>query len=309
MPQWLSNLLAGDNRGPALAVVGLIVAVLIVFALYKFLVGNRLRLPGGGRARQPRLGVVDAFSLDGQRQLVLVRRDNVEHLVMIGGPTDVVVESQIVRVSAPVPAPPREREAAAPAMAAAPVLPTPPATPVAKATAPTARTEPAIVTPGEPRPGPQRAAPSPTSESIYEPKPKPAPPPVAPPSPFAPPPPAAKPSAPVSIAPPSVAATPFAAPPAPRPVAPRPPLPPPIVNATPRPRTTPLPPSLEASAPPSHPETLKREGPVGVAPPETIKPEAANAEAVKSEAAKPEDAFADLESLEAEMARLLGREP
>ena len=59
-----------------------------------------LRVPGG-RTRQPRLGLVDAFSLDGQRQLVLVRRDNVEHLVMIGGPNDVLVESQINRALAP----------------------------------------------------------------------------------------------------------------------------------------------------------------------------------------------------------------
>ena len=56
--------------------------------------------PRGGRARQPRLGIVDAFDLDRQRQLVIVRRDHVEHLLMIGGPNDVVVESNIVRAAA-----------------------------------------------------------------------------------------------------------------------------------------------------------------------------------------------------------------
>jgi flagellar protein FliO/FliZ len=35
--------------------------------------------------------------VDGRRRLVLVRRDNVEHLLMIGGPTDIVVEPNIVR--------------------------------------------------------------------------------------------------------------------------------------------------------------------------------------------------------------------
>jgi flagellar protein FliO/FliZ len=35
--------------------------------------------------------------VDGRRRLVLVRRDNIEHLLMIGGPTDIVVESNIVR--------------------------------------------------------------------------------------------------------------------------------------------------------------------------------------------------------------------
>jgi flagellar protein FliO/FliZ len=55
---------------------------------------------GASRARQPRLGVVDVFDLDRQRQLILLRRDNVEHLVMIGGPNDVVVEQQIMRGAA-----------------------------------------------------------------------------------------------------------------------------------------------------------------------------------------------------------------
>jgi len=35
--------------------------------------------------------------VDGRRRLVLVRRDNVEHLLMIGGPSDIVVEPNIVR--------------------------------------------------------------------------------------------------------------------------------------------------------------------------------------------------------------------
>ena len=58
------------------------------------------RLGGGGaRGRQPRLAVIDAASVDGRRRLVLIRRDNIEHLLMIGGPTDVVVEQNIVRAA------------------------------------------------------------------------------------------------------------------------------------------------------------------------------------------------------------------
>jgi hypothetical protein len=41
--------------------------------------------------------VIDAAAVDGRRRLVLVRRDNVEHLLMIGGPADLVVEPNIVR--------------------------------------------------------------------------------------------------------------------------------------------------------------------------------------------------------------------
>src|SRR5258707_11805083 len=51
------------------------------------------------RGRMPRLAVIDAAAVDGRRRLVLVRRDNVEHLLMIGGPTDIVVEPNIVRAS------------------------------------------------------------------------------------------------------------------------------------------------------------------------------------------------------------------
>jgi flagellar biogenesis protein FliO len=53
-----------------------------------------------GRGRQPRLAVIDAASIDGRRKLIIIRRDNVEHLLMIGGPTDVVVETNIVRAGA-----------------------------------------------------------------------------------------------------------------------------------------------------------------------------------------------------------------
>jgi flagellar protein FliO/FliZ len=72
-----------------------------LIALFWF-VGRRF-MPGprvgvaGGRSRQPRLGVLDAHAVDARRKLVLIRRDNVEHLIMIGGPNDVVIESTILR--------------------------------------------------------------------------------------------------------------------------------------------------------------------------------------------------------------------
>lgn len=77
------------------------VVVLVIFMGGAALV-HRLRNRGpkgaaGTRARQARLGVLDVLSIDSRRSLVIVRRDNVEHLIMIGGPNDVVVESAIVR--------------------------------------------------------------------------------------------------------------------------------------------------------------------------------------------------------------------
>jgi hypothetical protein len=76
------------------------VAVLALIGLAAWLIRrfatNRLGA-NTNRGRMPRLAVIDAAAVDGRRRLVLVRRDNIEHLIMIGGPTDIVVESTIVR--------------------------------------------------------------------------------------------------------------------------------------------------------------------------------------------------------------------
>ncbi len=45
--------------------------------------------------RPQRVGLVERASLDGGRKLLLVRRDGVEHLILIGGPIDLVVETGI----------------------------------------------------------------------------------------------------------------------------------------------------------------------------------------------------------------------
>jgi flagellar protein FliO/FliZ len=63
---------------------------------------------------EPRLGISEQATLDSRRKLVLVRRDDVEHLIMTGGPVDVVIETGIS-------APRREPQASeAPAVAASP---------------------------------------------------------------------------------------------------------------------------------------------------------------------------------------------
>jgi hypothetical protein len=76
------------------------VAVLALIGVAAWLVrrfaSNRLGA-NTNRGRMPRLAVIDAAAVDGRRRLVLVRRDNIEHLLMIGGPTDIVVEPNIVR--------------------------------------------------------------------------------------------------------------------------------------------------------------------------------------------------------------------
>jgi flagellar protein FliO/FliZ len=86
----------------ALTFVFAFVAVLALIGVAAWLVrrfaGNRLGA-NTNRGRMPRLAVIDAAAVDGRRRLVLVRRDNVEHLLMIGGPTDIVVEPNIVRAT------------------------------------------------------------------------------------------------------------------------------------------------------------------------------------------------------------------
>ncbi len=75
-----------------IAAVGLV----LLYAAYRIL---RLLTSGtfisGGRNRRTRLAIMDATAVDEKRRLVLVRRDDVEHLILIGGPTDVVVEQDI----------------------------------------------------------------------------------------------------------------------------------------------------------------------------------------------------------------------
>ncbi|KAA3516250.1 hypothetical protein GOZ96_03205 [Agrobacterium vitis] len=74
--------------------VFLALAMLVVIL---WILKNRAPSPfvRGGRNRQPRLQVLDAAAVDARRRLVLIRRDNIEHLILIGGPTDIVVESGI----------------------------------------------------------------------------------------------------------------------------------------------------------------------------------------------------------------------
>nr|WP_206118259.1 flagellar biosynthetic protein FliO [Rhizobium laguerreae] len=112
----------------------------------------------GGRNRQPRLQVLDAAAVDARRRLVLVRRDEVEHLIMIGGPSDIVIESRILPAaaeqpeSANRPQPVEQR----PISVARPE--TPPRPPVAARVEPAAEPVFSAPVPPEPRPRPEPSA-------------------------------------------------------------------------------------------------------------------------------------------------------
>jgi hypothetical protein len=85
---------------------GAVAIALLLLVAFLWLMRNRAPSPfvRGGRNRQPRLQVLDAAAVDTRRRLVLVRRDDVEHLIMIGGPTDIVIESRILPEAEEAPA-------------------------------------------------------------------------------------------------------------------------------------------------------------------------------------------------------------
>lgn len=92
-----------------MAVISLVAALIIAAA-----VAIRAYMHGKSPAEllfkprpEPRLGVIEFAHVDGRRKLVLIRRDDVEHLIMTGGPVDVVVETGILeRKSQPPELPP-----------------------------------------------------------------------------------------------------------------------------------------------------------------------------------------------------------
>lgn len=100
--QFLTTLFGGGDNSiltAFLALVAVIALILIVLWVMKLM----FRATGSvGRTRNRRLSVVDQLSLDPKRQLLILRRDNVEHLVLIGGPQDVLIEANIP-VEPPVP--------------------------------------------------------------------------------------------------------------------------------------------------------------------------------------------------------------
>ena len=79
-----------------------IAATLFVIALlaltvwaFRTYVSGRVSQHGFLRPRDKRLGVIETASVDARRKLLLLRRDDVEHLVMIGGPVDMLIETGI----------------------------------------------------------------------------------------------------------------------------------------------------------------------------------------------------------------------
>jgi flagellar protein FliO/FliZ len=146
--QFITSLFGGSGNTvltAAFALGAVIVAILLVLWLLKLV----FRASGNAvRGRNRRLAVVDSLALDPKRQLLIIRRDNVEHLILVGGPQDMVVEAGITVEEAataqparrPVPMVATRKPAPAKASAAAPAAavaaqPASEPTPAAPATA------------------------------------------------------------------------------------------------------------------------------------------------------------------------------
>lgn len=87
------SLLNGTMILRLVAVLALVVGMIFVATW----IARRIRFgaSGSAAAKLRRLSVQEVRPLDGHRRLVIVRRDDVEHLLLIGGGNDVVVETGI----------------------------------------------------------------------------------------------------------------------------------------------------------------------------------------------------------------------
>jgi hypothetical protein len=171
-----------------LAAGGVGIALLVLIGIL-WIMRNRAPSPfvRGGKNRQPRLQVLDAAAVDARRRLVLVRRDGIEHLIMIGGPTDIVIESGISdttragTAATPVETPMVFEERQQPQQKAAAVEAPPAALPQRQQSAEDKieaylRNEPRLAPAAEPAPVPQAAErPQPAAVKPPQPTPQPAP--------------------------------------------------------------------------------------------------------------------------------------
>lgn len=192
MLQWLDSV-AGPGYVAAIlwtfaALILLVVVLLVIKVVRNLTFGTFV---AGGRNRKTRLAVMDATAVDSHRRLVLVRRDDIEHLILIGGPTDVVVERDIrlvaprrpaltgdggqqqaaaprPRASQPAPAPARQSPAPAPAPMTEPVSRPHAAPPTPKPAAPSQPTAKVMPLPAYGTNGSVRHVPPPPSNDSID---------------------------------------------------------------------------------------------------------------------------------------------
>ncbi|MBO6918112.1 MAG: FliO/MopB family protein [Rhizobiaceae bacterium] len=100
----------------ALMIVGVAIGL---FAVIAFFLKKKFNLAALGQKLNAgsRLSVVETIAVDQKRKLVLIQKDGTEHLVLVGGPTDLVIETS---EASSIPQTQTEMPASVPAAAAAP---------------------------------------------------------------------------------------------------------------------------------------------------------------------------------------------
>ncbi|MCB1478692.1 MAG: flagellar biosynthetic protein FliO [Tepidamorphaceae bacterium] len=106
--QYIEQLLGFELGLPArflIAFIAVMILIALTAAVIRWIASARSGSSGGGGGRgnrRQRLAVGEWIQVDDKRRLVLVRRDNVEHLLLIGGNADVVVEHDTSGIKNPV---------------------------------------------------------------------------------------------------------------------------------------------------------------------------------------------------------------
>jgi len=91
---FLTGLFGGETNVWTIFLALIIVITLIIIAVWflKLIFKASVTIAGG---RKRRLAMVDSIAIDAKRNLILVRRDDVEHLILVSGTGDVLIEGSI----------------------------------------------------------------------------------------------------------------------------------------------------------------------------------------------------------------------
>ncbi len=95
---------------PYIKYIAVLILVLGLIALLSFIAKKFGMVPraDGRKADRKRLGVTQVASIDAKRRLVLVRRDDQEHLLLLGPERDLVIEQNIPIQKKPKPEEPAD---------------------------------------------------------------------------------------------------------------------------------------------------------------------------------------------------------
>ncbi|MBN2752053.1 MAG: FliO/MopB family protein [Rhodospirillaceae bacterium] len=88
------SLLDGAAIGRLIAILTLVVGLILLAAWLIRRLGLGMSVSRSG-AKSRRLSILEIRPIDAQRRLVLVSRDDVQHLLLVGGGQDLVVETKI----------------------------------------------------------------------------------------------------------------------------------------------------------------------------------------------------------------------